>query len=162
MRRVLKFLSLSPRERRLLSKAVLYLLTANICIKLVSFRYIDNILKMYSKSSPQRHACASTEQAEIDNIRRSIAWAANLLPWNSLCLSRSIVAFIMLHQRKIPAQIFFGVNSCEGRSLRAHAWVEAENYTFGKSEEKAAFTTVLTIGSPPSLPSALIARNGLK
>jgi len=155
MRRVLKFLSLSPRERRLLSEAVLYLITANICIKLVSFRYIDNFLKMYSKPSPERHVCASTAQAKIDNIRRSIVWAANLLPWNSLCLSRSIVAFIMLHQRKIPAQIFFGVNSGEGRSLRAHAWVEAENYNFGKNEEEAAFTTVLTIGSPPSLDRGL-------
>ena len=68
-----------------------------------------------------RDAFDSADDIKLVNL--SLSRAANLLPWKSLCLSRSIAAFIMLRRRGIPAVMFAGVKFAEDSSLLAHAWV---------------------------------------
>jgi hypothetical protein len=83
---------------------------------------------------------------DIKLINVSVSRAANLLPWESLCLSRSIAAFIMLRRRDISAVMFAGVKFSDDSSLLAHAWVHTADVVTDESSDNSAFTIVVRIG----------------
>ena len=86
---------------------------------------------------------------DIKLVNLSLSRAANLLPWKSLCLSRSIAAFIMLRRRGIPAVMFAGVKFSEDSSLLAHAWVHTGRGVIDGNSENSAFTPLVRIGQEP-------------
>jgi len=83
---------------------------------------------------------------EISLVQHSISRAANALPWESLCLSRSITEYVMLRRRGIPAVLFAGVRFSGHSSLDAHAWVETDLID-NTSSENSGFATVIRIGT---------------
>jgi hypothetical protein len=82
---------------------------------------------------------------DIKLINLSISRAANILPWQSLCLSCSIAAFIMLRRRDIPAVVFAGVKFSDDL-LVAHAWVHTGHAVTDGSSDNSAFPVVVRIG----------------
>jgi len=124
-------------------EASVLLSIANICIRALAFRHIDRILRVPWQF---REKCRGDESQELTLVNRSVARAANLLPCNSLCLSRSIAAFVMLRRRGIPGAILMGVAFAEDRSLQAHAWVETGKAENHQLPEKLGFTPILRIG----------------
>src|SRR6516162_7842654 len=117
-----KFWSLPRREKKFFCEAGILLSAVNICIKTVPFRHIDKYLRARWQTSD--HGCIDREP-HVRLVRRSISRAANVLPWNSLCLSRSITQFIMLRRRRIAAVLLAGARFSSQSSLDAHAWVDA-------------------------------------
>jgi Transglutaminase-like superfamily len=145
MRPLLKFCSLPRREKQFLCEATILLLLANLCVRMIAFRHIDGFLRSHWNDGTQgatNHAC------DIELVKLSLSRAANLLPWQSLCLSRSIAAYIMLRRRDIPAVMFAGVKSREDLSLLAHAWVQTAGGVIDGNPE-AVFTPLLRIGQEP-------------
>ena len=142
MRRLVKFWSLPKGERRLLREAGILLLLANACIKVVAFRHIDRFLRAGWNDHFESDI---VHDEEIELVRRSVSRAANILPWRSLCLIRSIAEFIMLRRRGIPAVIVAGARFSGPSSLDAHAWVNTVLNDNGS--EGAGFTTVIRIGA---------------
>jgi hypothetical protein len=140
MSRLLKFLSLSPRERQFFYEAGLLLLLSNLCIKTISFRHIESFLCARWKDS---FRSANEQVADIKLVNLSLLRAANYLPWESLCLSRSIAAFMMLRRRGISAVIFVGAK-LEDSLLLAHAWVDTDHGVIGNRDH--AFTPLVRIG----------------
>jgi Transglutaminase-like superfamily len=141
MRRFLKFWSLSRPEKKAFCEAGILLLLSYICVKTVPFRHIYSFLNAYEK----RHVRTSSDSTDdVMLINLSLSRSANLLPWKSLCLSRSIVAFIMLRRRGIPAAMFVGVRFFEDVSLLAHAWINTDQGSL--DSEDSAFTGLLRIG----------------
>ena len=139
MNRLSKFWSLRKRERQLLYEATILLTLSSACLKTIPFRHIDRFLRTHWKD----HAEDANLEREIRFVRSSISRAANVLPWKSLCLSRSIAEFIMLRRRGIPAVMVAGARFSGHSSLEAHAWVETgsgSNRTVNSS-----FATVLRI-----------------
>src|SRR5215831_11725359 len=118
MQRLRVFWSLPRSEKKLFFEAVVTLLLSNLSVKLIAFRHIASFLRARWNDSavPQGY-----EDAKIIHI--SLARAAKILPWESLCLSRSITEYIMLRRRGIPAVLYAGVKFLEDSSLSAHAWV---------------------------------------
>jgi len=110
---------------------------------MIAFGRIDSFLRA-RWSDCNRNTCAQDDDIKLVNL--SLLRTANLLPWKTLCLSRSIAAFIMLRRRGIPAVIFAGVKFCEGSSLQAHAWVHAGHDLPNGNSENSEFTAVLRIG----------------
>ena len=145
MRRLLRFWLLTRREKLLLCEAGLVLLLSNLCVRTIAFRYIDGFLRGHWKEGSG--GALNCDDIALVNI--SLSRAANLLPWKSLCLSRSITAFIMLRRRGIPAVMFSGVRSSEDSSLRAHAWVLTARGAIGGDSENTAFTPLVRIGPEP-------------
>ena len=142
MRRLVKFWSLPKGERRLLREAGILLLLSNACIKVVAFKHIDRFLRA------RWNDCLESDIAhdeEIKLVQRSVSRAANILPWRSLCLSRSIAEFIMLRRRGIPAVVLAGVRFSGASSLEAHAWVNTG--LNDNSSEGSGYTTVIRIGA---------------
>src|SRR4051812_11211940 len=123
MRRLAKFWSLTRPEKEFFVEASILLSLSNICVKAIAFKRIERFLRTRWNHGTQ--GVIDCEQ-ESRLVQRSVSRAANVLPWKSLCLTRSIVQFIMLRRRKIPAVIFAGVRFSGHSSLEAHAWVDTD------------------------------------
>src|SRR5262245_34506001 len=143
MDRLAKFWFLTRREKTFLCEAGILLLLVNACIEAIAFRRIDRFLRTRWNNGIERR---TGQEQEIRLIQRSISRAANVLPWRSLCLSRSIAEFIMLRRRGIQAGLFAGAKFSGRSSLDAHAWVET-GLVNDKSSENSGFATVIRIGA---------------
>jgi hypothetical protein len=143
MGRLARFWSLSRREKELLCEASILLALSHTSVKAIAFRHIDKYLRTRCKDGTRG---GIDREHDIRLVQRSISRAANVLPWKSLCLSRSIVEFIMLRRRGIPAVIFAGVRISGHASLHAHAWVDTGPEEKGNSSE-SGFATVMRIGT---------------
>jgi Transglutaminase-like superfamily len=156
MARFRKFWYLTGREKLALFEACVLLLFSNLSVKMVAFRNIDSYLHAYLDNRCDAFVPSNDIKNEIKLVDLSLSRAANALPWNSLCLSRSIAQLIMLRRRGIPAMLFAGVKSAEDSSLSAHAWVRAGDSlmdgTLGQTEN-GEYTVLVTIGQK-SLPNS--------
>src|SRR6185369_11067752 len=97
MKRLLKFWSLPRSEKQLFFEAAITLLLSNLSVKVIAFRYIEKFLRARWNDSASLDAHGRGDDIKLVHI--SLARAANMLPWKSLCLSRSIATFIMLRRR---------------------------------------------------------------
>src|SRR5262249_3321643 len=120
MGRLAKFRSLPRREKNCLCEAGILLLLSNLCINAIAFKRVDKVLR--ARWNDDR-ASLNHEQ-DIRLVQRSISRAANVLPWQSLCLSQSVAEFVMLRRRGIPAVLLAGAKFSGHSSLDAHAWVD--------------------------------------
>src|SRR5262245_25020027 len=146
MGRLHRFWSLPRREKKFFCEAGILLLFANLCVKALAFRHIDSFLRGRWNDRP---AVTGDEAGDSRLINLSLARAANLFPWESLCLSRSVAAFIMLRRRGIPAILFAGVKVREDTSLSAHAWVHTGGEAIEGNSENSTFTIMINIGKEP-------------
>ena len=144
MGRLLKFWSLNKREKQLLCEASILLLVSNASVKAIPFRQIDRFLRTHWNDGIQGNI---DQEQEIRFIKHSISRAANVLPWKSLCLSRSIAQFVMLRRRSIPAILSLGVRFSDHSSLDAHAWVDTKPGGNDKNSERFVIVTRIGAGS---------------
>ena len=144
MRRLTKFWSLTRSEKKFLCEASILLALSHTCVKAIAFKHIDRFLR--TRWNDRIQADIDREQ-EIRLVQRSISRAANVWPWKSVCLSRSIAEFIMLRRRGIPAVLFAGVRFAGQSSLDAHAWVDAGLAVNDNNSENSSFTVVMRIGT---------------
>jgi hypothetical protein len=144
MHRLAKFWSLTRREKELLCEASILLSLCNIWVKAIPFRHIEKLLR--TRWNHHTQGTIDYEQ-ESKLVHGSVSRAANVLPWKSRCLPRSIAEFIMLRRRGIPAVIFAGVRFSGDTALDAHAWVRIGLEVNDKSTENSGFVTVIRIGS---------------
>ncbi len=135
-----KFSSLARREKIFFCEACILLLLSNICIKAIAFRHLDRFLR----TRWNHGQTALSHEQEIRLIQRSISRAANVSPWPSLCLCRSMAEFIMLRRRGIQAELFAGAKFSGSFSLKAHAWVET-GLVNENSSENSDFAIVIRI-----------------
>ena len=142
MNRLHKFWSLSRREKQFCCEAAILLVLSNLCVWTIAFRHIYKFLTVYDNNCA-RAAFASADEVRLVNL--SLARSANLMPWKSLCLSRSIAAFMMLRRRGIPAVMFVGARS-EESSLLAHAWIRTDSEDSDQPCEDSAFTALMKVG----------------
>ncbi len=141
MDRLTKFSLLTTREKKLLCEASILLALSNTCVKLVAFKHIYGFLCSHWKTTK-----GITCEQEVRLVQRSVLRAANALPWECLCLSRSIAEFIMLRRRGIPAIMFAGVRLSDHASLEAHAWIDTGLGRHDKSSDTSAFSPLIRIG----------------
>jgi hypothetical protein len=142
MGRLAKFWSLTRHEKNLLCEAGVLLSLSNACVKVIAFKHIDRFLRTHWKDGFQTEI---DREQEVKLVHDSISRAANMLPWKSLCLCRSIAEFIMLRRRGICAVMVLGVRFFGDSSLVAHAWVDTG--VNDKSSENSGFTIVMRVGT---------------
>jgi Transglutaminase-like superfamily len=144
MNRLRKFWSLTRREKEFLCEASILLCVSNAGVKAIAFRHIDRFLR--ARWSDGSHGDVDHEQ-EIRLVNHSISRASNVLPWRTLCLSRSIAQFVMFRRRGIPAILFLGVKFSGHSSLEAHAWVDTRPAGNDKNFERSGYAIVTRIGT---------------
>ena len=140
MGRLARLWSLSRREKWLFFEASVLLLLSITFVRAIAFKHIDKFLRARWNDGAQSD---NQPEQEIKVLRHSVLRAVNALPCKSLCLSRSIVEFVMLRRRGIPAVIKVGARFASPSCLEAHAWID-----IGPSSVNSEFTTVRRIGAP--------------
>jgi hypothetical protein len=154
MDQLLRFWHLTRCEKLLLFEACALLMASKLSLKAIAFRHVDWYLRRWE--SRKTSVSSGYMQNDIRLVDLSLTRAANLLPWKSLCLTRSIAKLVMLRRRGIPAVLFAGVKSLEDASLVAHAWVCPGDYIMNGSSdesENVEFTVLVRIGQG-SLPDS--------
>jgi hypothetical protein len=153
MGQLLKFWNLNRSEKTLLCEASIMLLFSNAFIKIVRFKHIDRFLRSHWGAAIEAGnglRGGDDLDQKIRAIVRSVSRAAIVLPFKSLCLSRSIVKFIMLRRRGIPAVLSAGARVSGQSALEAHAWVDTGLGLTGARSENSDFKTVIRIGAGAS------------
>jgi hypothetical protein len=144
MNRLRKFWSLTRREKKFLCEASILLFVSNASVKAIPFRQIDRFLHAHWNCGIQGDI---DHEQVIRLVNHSVSRAANVLPWKSLCLSRSIAQFIMLRRRGIPAFLFLGARLSGHSSLEAHAWVDTGPRGNDKDLDRDGYAIVTKIGT---------------
>ena len=142
MSALLKFWTLSHRERLLFCEACVLVILAKLSVKTIAFRHIDRFLRHLWRD--QLHA--SHRDDDIKLVAQCIARTARLIPSKNQCLITAIALFIMLRRRGIPAVICAGVGFVDDSELVAHAWVETGQRVIEHGSAAAATTELLRIG----------------
>ena len=143
MSRWAKFWSLTRHEKVLFCEAIILLLISNFCVRVIAFRRIEKVLR--TRFNDGVRSCINGEH-EIKLIQRAVSRAGNVLPWKSLCLSRSIAEYIMLRRRGIPAVMLAGARFAGHSALDAHAWVDTGLGVNDNRSKNDCFTVVIRIG----------------
>ena len=143
MHRLLKFWSLSLRDKKFFFEASILLLLSSLSVRLIAFRHIHRFLRARWNN---RSRTMSDSAEDIKLINLSVLRATHLLPWKTLCLSESIAIFMMLRRRGVPATIVAGVKVSEESTLHAHAWVETQRSITEVNSDNSEFTVVVRIG----------------
>jgi Transglutaminase-like superfamily len=116
-RRLRRFRSLPPEERRLLLSAWLAVAAVRLGLWIVPFRSVRSSLDRWSRRR------ARTDSVGVDRIGRLVSVAAEFVP-GATCLVQSLAAQALMVRHGHPAQVRIGVAT--GDRFAAHAWVESD------------------------------------
>lgn len=142
-RRIDALFSLPPGERALLALAWLWLLVADLALRVLPLPRVRRLL------APRSTAMATSLSGGVVPVERlaglvDIAARHHLYPMT--CLRRALVLQRWLRQRGLAADLQIGVRR-EGSRLWAHAWVEHSGKPITETGEAGAFTSLLGSGS---------------
>ena len=111
-------------EKAFILEAIFFLTLAKISILLIPFKFLSNFLG--EENGDPKTFLSLREQDAVSLIGLSINYAANNLPWKSVCLPRAMAAKVMLRRRRIESTLFLGLSkNKESKILSAHAWIKA-------------------------------------
>jgi hypothetical protein len=129
-RRLVRFARVGSRRRALLVEAVMWLLLMRLALIFISFPRLARHLGAFVPPTDPRALRAKSAGSQ-DHIRlaEEIGWAvtraARHVPFRAVCLPQAMAARIMLKRRGIGSVMHFGAQVKQGRSMDAHAWLDA-------------------------------------
>jgi hypothetical protein len=110
----------SWREQLIVLKAGLWLVTARLALRLVSFQTLEGWF-----GRPSRDSVHGAERTAIcRRVQWAIAEASDLLPGETVCFPRAMAAQMMLRRRGIQTTLYYGAAKLPTRKLKAHVWLQ--------------------------------------
>jgi hypothetical protein len=132
-------------RRAYLREAAAMLLVARLAVQFVPPTRLLN----WAKQPPRRIG-----RFAADEIKWT-SWAIGSVgdrPWmNASCLVRALAATAMLRRRGIASRLCLGVVR-EQSALKAHAWLEVNEYKVTGGAEAAQYVRLAEFGGVPSSP----------
>ena len=122
MKRLRKFLSMTPSDRVLLINALLLLGAIRLGLKLLPFQTLRRLLARIDQ--PIR-TLQEVEKASVDNVAWAVMVASHYIP-GARCLAQALATQVLLERRGYPTQLRIGFTRDKGGQMSAHAWVESE------------------------------------
>ena len=122
MKRLHKFLSLTPSDRVLLINALLLLGAIRLGLKLLPFQTLRRLLARIAQ--PIR-TLPEIEKASVDKVAWAVMVASHYIP-GARCLAQALATQVLLERRGYPTQLRIGFTRDKGGQMSAHAWVESE------------------------------------
>ena len=123
--------ALSPRDRRALAQAWFGLLSVDVALRVLPFRWVQELLAVRRKGS------GDGWHGEAAVAVQRMVWLVGVAGRNHLypmgCLRRSLVLQWLLGRRGIATDLRIGVQR-DGDELRAHAWLEHAGQLVGDGE----------------------------
>lgn len=122
MKRLRKFLSLTPSDRVLLINALLLLGAIRLGLKLLPLQTLRRLLARIAQ--PIR-TLQEVEKASVDKVAWAVIVASPYIP-GVRCLAQALATQVLLERRSYPTQLRIGFTRDKGGQMSAHAWVESE------------------------------------
>jgi len=122
MKRLRKFLSLTPRERILLINALLLLGAIRLGLKLLPYQTLRRLLERMAQPIGKLQGA---EKASVDKVAWVVMVASHYIP-GARCLAQALATQVLLERRGYPTQLRIGFTRGKGGQMSAHAWVESE------------------------------------
>ena len=110
-------------EIALFAEACLFLFLAAFLKKFVPFRCYAGLLGKHGASMDADRGAADPER--VTPLVRAIDRAARHLPIENRCLDQALCGFFMLRRRRLPSDLYLGVDRNESREIVAHAWLKS-------------------------------------
>ncbi len=124
MRRLRKYLALSPAGRAIVLRSLLLLPMVAVLLRARGMARTTKFL-----ARPGRHAGGGLGTPAPQELARLVNAAA--APLRVRCLPRSLVLWRFLRHSGTPAEIRLGVSKLADGSLSAHAWIELDGMPLG-------------------------------
>jgi hypothetical protein len=122
MKRLRKFLSLTPSDRLLLINALLLLGAIRLGLKLLPLQTLRRLLARIAQ--PIR-TLQQAEKASVDKVAWAVMVASHYIP-GARCLAQGLATQVLLERRGYPTLLRIGFTRARGGQMSAHAWVESE------------------------------------
>ena len=138
MKRVRKFLYLTPSDRRLLASTALLLGTIRLGLWLLPFRTLRRIVAKLAQVPTGSHC---SNQSSIDRLVWGVTVASQYVP-KATCLTQALAAQVLLGRHGHRTQLRVGVARGEEGQLQGHAWLESQGKVIVGGEELSRYTLV--------------------
>ncbi len=120
MNKLIKFLRLTGREKKLFIEAVFFLFFSKVFLFL-PFRICVKWIEPSGKTRKK------ADEKKLIEIRKAIRRADKLSFWKNVCLVKSVAARFMLQRRKIGSEMYLGLQFKNKKELIAHAWLISDD-----------------------------------
>jgi hypothetical protein len=139
MRRLRKFLALSPMERRLLVEAALLLAVVQLGLGRMPFTMLRRLVTP-GKANGRRPVV--DPRAFADHVVWAVIAASRRVPGPTTCLSLALAVQVLLARGGHASRLHVGVLRGTQGEVEGHAWVEADGRILigGSASEIRVFT----------------------
>ena len=120
MRRARKFLLLPLKEKLLLFKATLLVLTSRVALALLPFQIVRRFLSRLSRA----REAVQYQPSDVDKIVWATTAAVRRLPGFGTCLTQALTAYVLLARIGFETDMRIGVTRDHKGKFVAHAWLQ--------------------------------------
>ena len=132
-----KLSNLNGADKWLLLRATGWLAIARIMLVAVPFRRLSERLPSKHDSTP-----VTPDVGLIERVGRSVAIAANHVPWRSDCFPQAIAARMLLNRCGLASTIHIGVERVGDDELSGHAWLTCGDTVVTGGAELRRYTEI--------------------
>ena len=122
MRRLRRFLALSPAQKRVLLRSLVVLAWVRWTMATRGLAAVE-ARTMRVMAVAEGHECAGSVMRGEAEVARLLPVAQCVLPGRSTCLHLAAALRLLLAERRIASDLRFGVRNERGK-FTAHAWLE--------------------------------------
>jgi len=116
-------------------------------------RPFDETAKRLSLPLSTTHPPAEQERL-VRQVRAALGAIRRRVPWRPTCLVRAVAAHHVLARRKVPSNLILSVTPASGKTVDAHAWLEAGGFIVTGQREKARYVPIYTFSNAVSSDAA--------
>lgn len=139
---------LSPPDRWLLLEALLHLVTAQVALRYLPFRWL---VWWFQRPTRRLELAGEARQAAIKKVRLAIHYTNLWLGLKAVCFPRSIAAQTMLRRRGVSTTLYYGAATLPDLGkLTAHVWLQDGDTGIVAHENSSQFQ-ILARYSPTQL-----------
>lgn len=131
-RKLRTFVGVGWRRKLLVAEAATSLFVARVSILIFPFRELVKAFgDIVPPDEPRALARGAGEGPRADQVRtaKDVGWAVRstgrFMPFKCVCLQQAMAAHAMLKRRGVSSVMHLGAGRGAGRSLNAHAWLDA-------------------------------------
>jgi len=130
--------SLNATERRLLARALLWIVSARVGLRVFPYRTLLGLLDRASRRASLGTPCSP------EKVRWALVAAASRLP-GTRCLAWAIACHNLLRQAGFDSELRIGVAKSPGERLRAHAWVECDGGSLSWGDDERLYAPLTSV-----------------
>jgi len=87
------------------------------------------------------------QERVVLHVRAALGAIRRRIPWTATCLVRAVAVHHVLVRRKVASSLVLSVTPASGKTVDAHAWLEAGGLVVTGQGEKARYVPIYTFSN---------------